>query len=192
MRSVFNFIIESNKRYNNSKDIEGKELILNTEISERDYMYTNRIGVVKAIPAIIKTPIKPGDSVILHHNVFRRWIDIRGKEKDSSSRIQENDYMVAPDQIYAYKRNGKWKCLDEYCFVKPIKENSKWSVLREQKLLGELVYSNEYLESLGLSVGDVVGFSPDSEYEFNIDDEKLYRVLSNQITIKYESAQKSN
>ena len=192
MRSVFNFIIESNKRYNNSKDIEGKELILNTEISERDYMYTNRIGVVKAIPAIIKTPIKPGDSVILHHNVFRRWIDIRGREKDSSSRIQENDYMVAPDQIYAYKRNGKWKCLDEYCFVKPIKEDSKWSVLREQKLLGELVYSNEYLESLGLSVGDVVGFSPDSEYEFNIDDEKLYRVLSNQITIKYESAQKSN
>ncbi len=192
MRSVFNFIIESNKRYNNSKDIEGKELILNTEISERDYMYTNRIGVVKAIPAIIKTPIKPGDSVILHHNVFRRWIDIRGKEKDSSSRIQENDYMVAPDQIYAYKRNGEWKCLDEYCFVKPIKEDSKWSVLRERKLLGELVYSNEYLKSLGLSVGDVVGFSPDSEYEFNIDDEKLYRVLSNQITIKYESAQKSN
>ena len=183
MRSVFNFIIESNKRYNNSKDIEGKELILNTEISERDYMYTNRIGIVKAIPAIIKTPIKPGDSVILHHNVFRRWIDIRGKEKDS---------MVAPDQIYAYKRNGKWKCLDEYCFVKPIKEDSKWSVLREQKLLGKLVYSNEYLESLGLSVGDMVGFSPDSEYEFNIDDEKLYRVLSNQITIKYESAQKSN
>ena len=100
--------------------------------------------------------------------------------------------MVAPDQIYAYKRNGKWKCLDEYCFVKPIKEDSKWSVLREQKLLGKLVYSNEYLESLGLSVGDMVGFSPDSEYEFNIDDEKLYRVLSNQITIKYESAQKSN
>ena len=192
MRSVFNFIIKSNKRYNNSKDIEGKELILNTEISERDYMYTNRIGIVKAIPAIIKTPIKPGDSVILHHNVFRRWIDIRGKEKDSSSHIQENDYMVAPDQIYAYKRNGKWKCLDEYCFVKPIKEDSKWSVLREQKLLGKLVYSNEYLESLGLSVGDMVGFSPDSEYEFNIDDEKLYRVLSNQITIKYESAQKSN
>ena len=192
MRSVFNFIIESSKRYNNSKDIEGKELILNTEISERDYMYTNRIGTVKAIPAIIKTPIKPGDSVILHHNVFRRWIDIRGKEKDSSSRIQENDYMVSPDQIYAYKRNGEWKCLDEYCFVKPIKADSKWSVLREQKLLGELVYSNEYLKSLGLSVGDIVGFSPDSEYEFNIDDEKLYRVLSNQITIKYESAQKSN
>lgn len=192
MRSIYNFIIESNQRYNNSTDVEGIELILNTEITEKDYMYTNRIGEVKAIPALIKTPIKPGDQVILHHNVFRRWIDIRGNEKDSSSFIQEDEYMVSPEQIYAYKRKKKWKCLDNYCFIKPLKDESKWSVLSEQKLLGELVYSNKYLKSLGLSVGDVVGFSPDSEYEFNIEDKKLYRVLSNQITIQYESAQKSN
>ena len=192
MRSIYNFIIKSNQRYNNSTDVEGTELILNTEITEKDYMYTNRIGEVKAIPALIKTPIKPGDQVILHHNVFRRWIDIRGNEKDSSSFIQEDEYMVSPEQIYAYKRKKKWKCLDNYCFIKPLKDESKWSVLSEQKLLGELVYSNKYLKSLGLSVGDVVGFSPDSEYEFNIEDKKLYRVLSNQITIQYESAQKSN
>ena len=192
MRSIYNFIIKSNQRYNNSTDVEGTELILNTEITEKDYMYTNRIGEVKAIPALIKTPIKPGDKVILHHNVFRRWIDIRGNEKDSSSFIQEDEYMVSPEQIYAYKRKKKWKCLDDYCFIKPLKDESKWSVLSEQKLLGELVYSNKYLKSLGLSVGDVVGFSPDSEYEFNIEDKKLYRVLSNQITIQYESAQKSN
>ena len=192
MRSIYNFIIKSNQRYNNSTDVEGTELILNTEITEKDYMYTNRIGEVKAIPALIKTPIKPGDQVILHHNVFRRWIDIRGNEKNSSSFIQEDEYMVSPEQIYAYKRKKKWKCLDDYCFIKPLKDESKWSVLSEQKLLGELVYSNKYLKSLGLSVGDVVGFSPDSEYEFNIEDKKLYRVLSNQITIQYESAQKSN
>ena len=192
MRSIYNFIIKSNQRYNNSTDVEGTELILNTEITEKDYMYTNRIGEVKAIPALIKTPIKPGDKVILHHNVFRRWIDIRGNEKDSSSFIQEDEYMVSLEQIYAYKRKKKWKCLDNYCFIKPLKDESKWSVLSEQKLLGELVYSNKYLKSLGLSVGDVVGFSPDSEYEFNIEDKKLYRVLSNQITIQYESAQKSN
>ena len=104
MRSIYNFIIKSNQRYNNSTDVEGTELILNTEITEKDYMYTNRIGEVKAIPALIKTPIKPGDKVILHHNVFRRWIDIRGNEKDSSSFIQEDEYMVSPEQIYAYKR----------------------------------------------------------------------------------------
>lgn len=191
MRSIYNFIIKSNQRYNNSTNVEGKELILNTEITERDYMFTNRIGKVLATPAIIKTPIKQGDEVILHHNVFRRWIDIRGREQNSSGFITETEYMVSPEEIFAYKRKNRWKCVDDFCFVKPISDESKWSVLSEQKLLGELVYSNKYLKALGLAIGDVVGFTPDSEYEFNIEGQKLYRVLSNQITIKYGSAQKS-
>jgi hypothetical protein len=35
----------------------------------------------------------------------------------------------------------------------------------------------------GLSEGDEVAFTPDSEYEFNIDGEKLYRVNSDNICI---------
>ena len=64
------------------------------------------------------------------------------------------------------------------------------SHLKDKKLLGELVYSNEYLSDLGVSCGDVVGFTPDSEYEFNIENQKLYRILSNQIT--YVKNAKSN
>ena len=37
-----------------------------------------------------------------------------------------------------------------------------------------------------VNVGDLVGFTPNSEYEFVIDGQKLYRVLSKFITIKYE------
>lgn len=37
-----------------------------------------------------------------------------------------------------------------------------------------------------VNVGDLVGFRPNSEYEFIVDGERLYRVLSNFITIKYE------
>jgi hypothetical protein len=191
MRSLYNYIIYSENRYNNSTTVEDKELILNTEISERDYMYTNRIGKVISMPLLLNSELKKEDEVILHHNVFRRWIDIRGKEKNSSSFINENQFLVSPDQIYAYKRNSEWKCLSDYCFVKPIEDDSKWSVLKEKQLSGELVYSNSSLEALGISKGDVVGFTPDSEYEFNIDGQKLYRVLSNQITIKYGSKEKS-
>ena len=36
------------------------------------------------------------------------------------------------------------------------------------------------------SLNDLVGFRPSSEYEFIVDNERLYRVLSNFITIKYE------
>ena len=34
--------------------------------------------------------------------------------------------------------------------------------------------------------GDLVGFRPSSEFDFVIDGKRLYRVLSNFITIKYE------
>jgi len=192
MRSLYNYIISTENRYNNSKAIEDKELILNTEITERDYQFVNRIGKVISIPILHKNDINVGDEVILHHNVFRRWIDVRGNEKNSSSFIQENEYFVAPDQIYAYKKNKDWLCLNEYCFVKPLQDKLKWEPVREKKLLGELVYSNAFLKSLGLAIGDVVGFTPDSEYEFNINDQKLYRILSNQVTLKYGSTQKNN
>ena len=42
------------------------------------------------------------------------------------------------------------------------------------------------LIDLGFRKNDLVGFSPNSEYEFTIDNERLYRVTTNSITIKYE------
>jgi hypothetical protein len=50
--------------------------------------------------------------------------------------------------------------------------------------MGEMVYPNEYLVSQGVMAGDKVCFKPDSEYEFDVDGEKLYRMYDHQITIK--------
>jgi hypothetical protein len=185
MKSLYNYIISTTNRYDNKVSIDNKELILNTEVTERDYMFVNRIGTVVNVPINITTPIKPGDDVIIHHNVFRRWFDVRGVERNSGSYIDEDKYIVAPDQLFAYKQNSKWHCPNMYCFVEPLENEDIWSTESEQKLLGKLTYTNDYLESLGLSYGDIVGFTPDSEYEFNIDDKKLYRILSTDITINY-------
>ena len=75
MKSLYNYIISTTNRYDNKVSIDNKELILNTEITERDYKFVNRIGTVVNVPININTPIKPGDEVIIHHNVFRRWFD---------------------------------------------------------------------------------------------------------------------
>jgi hypothetical protein len=50
--------------------------------------------------------------------------------------------------------------------------------------MGIMKYSNEYLISQGINAGDMVCFSPDNEYEFTVDGEKLYRMFDHQITIK--------
>ena len=93
--------------------------------------------------------------------------------------------LVSDDQIFAYKRNNKWKSLPNFCFVKPLYKKNKWALKTDENLLGILTYSNHKLNQLGVSVGDMVGFTPDSEYEFNIEGEKLYRIFSHHITIKY-------
>ena len=185
MRSLYNYIISTNSRYDNKVSVGSKELILNTEITERDYLFVNRIGTVINAPINIKTPIESGSEVIVHHNVFRRWYDVRGNERNSGNYIKEDTYTVSEEQIFAYKQNGKWHCPIQYCFVEPLENKDVWSTDSEQKLIGKLTYTNDYLSSLGLSCGDVVGFTPNSEYEFNIEDKKLYRILSKDITINY-------
>ena len=39
------------------------------------------------------------------------------------------------------------------------------------------------MKSLGLDKGDLIAFKTDSEYEFNIDGKKYYRVNSNNICL---------
>jgi len=180
MKSVYNFVVTpKGERYNNTKELDGGELILNTEIY--NHQYVNREAIVISKPIVGDTDIEPGDTVIVHHNVFRRWHNVKGIEKNSRSYFNESTYMISSDQIFLYKRDDKWMAPKGYCFVIPLKESNPLNVDLEKPLQGIVKYSDGTVE-----VNDLVGFRPSSEYEFIIDGERLYRVLSNFITIKYE------
>ena len=183
MQSLFSFIVKpKNERYDNKKDIDGQELLLNTEIS--DHRYVSRTGIVTSIPKLNDSEIQVGDEVIVHHNVFRRWYNNKGIEKNSRSYYMEDKYFVFPDQIFLYKRNNQWQTFEDYCFVKPIVSNSILSNDKEVPFKGIVKYVHKKLS--GINKGDLVGFTPGSKYEFIIEGERLYRVLSKFITIKYE------
>jgi len=186
MKSIYDFIIEpKNTRYNNTKKVGDKELILNTEIF--NHQYVSREAVIKHLPLAIETELQVGDEVIIHHNVFRRWHNIKGEEKNSRSYINENTYCIKEDQIYSYNRNNQgWKTLSGYCFVKPIKSNDNFVTEREELFVGIMKYVDPLLEEYNISEGDLVGFTPNSEFEFVIDGERLYRVLTTDISLKYE------
>lgn len=185
MRAMFDFIVKPvGKRYDNIKKVDDKELILNTKIES--FKSVNNMAEVVNIPLAFKTDIKVGDKIIIHHNVFRRFYDIRGDQKNSRSFLEEDLYLVQQDQIYLYGDIGKWKTFGDRCFVKPIKNNDQFSLEKEQKHIGILKYGNSSLEELGINKGDLVGFKPYSEFEFIIDDSRLYCMKSNDIVIKYE------
>jgi len=179
MKSVYNYVVKpKGNRYNNSKRVGDKDLILNTEIF--NHQYINRQAEVISTPLITYSDIKPGNTIIVHHNVFRRWHNQHGQEKNSRSYFNEDTYIISQDQIFAYY-NKKWKPMPGYCFVKPIKSFDKFNIDQEQPLMGVIEYADK-----GFNKGELVGFRPNSEYEFVIDGQKLYRVLSKFITIKYE------
>ena len=180
MESVYNFVVTpKGDRYNNTKEVDGGKLILNTEIF--NHQYVNREAIVVSTPMVEQTDIKPGDTVIVHHNVFRRWHDVKGREKNSRSYFNESTYFITQDQIFLYKRDDEWKAPKGYCFVMPLKATDQFNIESEKPLQGIVKYSDGTVE-----VDDLVGFRPSSQYEFIVDGERLYRVLSNFITIKYE------
>ena len=180
MKSVYNFVVTpKGERYNNSKKLDDGELILNTEIY--NHQYVNRTAIVKSIPIIGDTDILPGDEVIVHHNVFRRWYDVKGVEKNSRSFFNDSTYFITSDQIFLYKRSNEWMAPKGYCFVMPLKAMDQFNIESEKPLQGIVKYSDGTVK-----VNELIGFRPSSEYEFIIDGQRLYRVLSNFITIKYE------
>ena len=163
------------ERYNNVKRVDDKELILNTEIF--NHQYINRHARIIATPLLFQSPLKVGDEVIVHHNIFRRWHDAKGRERNSRSYWKEDKYIVSEDQIYLYNN----KAMPGYSFVKPIKSTNKFNSKTEKPLVGVVKYSDGTFNKQ-----ELVGFIPSMEYEFIINGERLYRVMNKFITIKYE------
>jgi len=186
MRAVYDFVITPKKsRYENTKKVGDKELVLNTEIY--NHQFVSREAVVTAIPmAHPSSNIKVGDTIITHHNVFRRWLDVRGIERNSRSYFDEDTYLIKLDQIFLYRTEDEdWKAPNGYCFVKPIVDTDMFAIETEKPLMGVIKYVDKDLSKIGINTGDVIGFTPHSEYEFKVNGERLYRVMTEEVPLVY-------
>ena len=186
MKSPYSFLITplNNTRYDNISKYGDKTLIKST--SQEDHTTTNRFGVIKETPIINHFPsIKKGDTVVLHHNIFRKFYDMKGVEQSGPCHFRDNTYIVDLEQVYLFKHRDKWNSVGEYCFIRPTvkKEGILLSLEKHEELHGEVVYGNKELESLGVFNGDKIVFTPESEYEFEIDGEILYRMKTKDVCV---------
>ena len=185
MKSLYDFIIKPlGDRYENEIKIGDKTLVLNTKIES--FKSVNNLAVVVETPKAFKTNIQKGDIVLIHHNVFRVFYDMKGVKKNSRSYFKDDLYFCAVDQIYLYKNTEDWKSFGDRCFVMPLKNEDILTNDKEQKLIGILKYGNKSLEALEINPGDVVGFTPNSEWDFIVDEQRVFCMKSNDIVIKYE------
>ena len=181
MNSLYSFIVKPlNERYDNVKKIGDKKLIVNTGIE--DYQFISKKAVVVSTPAAFKTKVNIGDEVYIHHNIFRRWYDQKGRERNSSTYFKDDLYFVSPEQIYMYNLKPHLN----YCFIKPLLNTHILENRKEQPNVGIVKYTNNTLEALGITPGTLITFTPNSEFEFIIDGERLYCMKSNDIALTHE------
>ena len=187
MKSPYCFIVkpQGGQRYDNlSKHGDGK---LITSASQEDHTTTNRFAIVEEIPILwaFNKDIKKGDTVVVHHNVFRKYYDMKGVEKSGPCHFKDDLYLVDIDQVYLHKSKDKWSSVGDYCFIKPTEKEKDviLSVDRNKQLVGKVKYGNKELVSLDILEGDDVCFLPESEYEFNIEGETLYRMKTEDICV---------
>ena len=186
MRSLYDFIVKPlGEEYDNEITIGDKKLVLNTKIES--FKFVNNVAEVVEIPAAFNTPVKKGDLIIIHHNVFRVFYDMKGIKKNSRSFLKDGLFFCSTDQVYLYKRADTWKSFGDRCFVAPVKNKDVLSSEKTTNLIGILKIGNSSLESSGINPGDIIGFTPNSEWEFVIDDQIMYCMKSNDIVIKYGS-----
>ncbi len=181
MKSLYSFIVKPlNERYDNIKKVDDKTLIINIGIE--NHRFVSKKAAVVSTPAAYTSKIKVGDELYVHHNIFRRWYDQKGNERNSSTFFKDDLYFVSPEQIYMYNLKPHL----DYCFVKPLKNQNLLENRKEQPNVGIMKYSNSSLEALGITPGTLITFTPNSEFEFIIDGERLYCMKSNDIALTHE------
>tara|TARA_R110001583_G_scaffold130527_2_gene282257 strand:- start:653 stop:1234 length:582 start_codon:yes stop_codon:yes gene_type:complete len=186
MQSPFCFIVKpyNDRRYDNIKYYGDKRFFTST--SEEDFTVSTRLAVVINVPLNYNGPIKINDTLVVHHNVFKFYNDMYGRQKSGRSWLMDDLFLVDDNQFYMYKQNNKWYSHNNFCFIEPIPKGESFIDgvgVTEEPLWGKIKYGNKSLETLGLKEGDKVSFQPDSEYEFNIEGKKLYRMYTNNITL---------
>lgn len=181
MKSPYYFIIKPlGGEYVDEVDIAGKKIIVNSSVE--DHKHVNRLAEVVHIPGRYIGDISVGDILIVHHNIFRIYYDIKGNPRKSPNYFKDNMYFIDEGQFYLYYNGERWNSVNDYCFVKPVQNEGDF--LYEEGFednTGVLVYGNKQLASMGVDEGCKVNFTKDSEYEFNVDGQIVYRMKTNDI-----------
>lgn len=198
MKAYHNVIVKLDKPIYNDK--HGSLFI---DVNKDDMQYVNK--EVEVISAPDYTKLKEGDKIIIHHNIIRQRIDIKGNIIESNYFIKDNIYACPLTEIYLHKpkNDSEWRTYDPYVFIKPIeyvKTENKFGIIipdsalegdntyykGQSKERGTIRYINEELKSMGLKEGDTVIFAKDSEFEFKVEGELLYKMSTNDIIAKIE------
>ena len=189
MKPVRDIIVQVDENYKDSITLKNGQVIYLNQVF-RQVKDTIRCGKVVALPPEFDYDVQVGDTLFFHHGIVAETLLNESTPVPSPYMIdaEKKWYMVPVDErwpmFYARLRDGEFKCTRGSLFIRPIvtkKYHSDHLIMpgneKELKNIGEVAYSNAEMEEQGVKPGTKVIFEKDSEYEFEIDGETLYRMF---------------
>ena len=109
MQSPLSVIVKAynERRYDNIKEIGGVDFI--TSVSKEDHTASNRFATVVETPLKYSGPIKKGDRLLVNHNVFKYYNDMRGREKSGKSYVRDDMFGVERDKVLMEDGGTRWE-----------------------------------------------------------------------------------
>lgn len=178
--------IEVEKETEDTININGQEMY-------RDTSY-DPMRLARQYGTIYKTPIKDtkdvgiqeGDKVWFHHFIATPVNEVKHIDK-------ENIYQAFAEQIYLIKRGDEYIPVGVWNFMKQEMKEPEQSEsgifletsASEVELHGNAVFINDWMKDQGVKKGDRVTWSENSEYDMNIDGQKLLRMRNFDVLAVY-------
>lgn len=190
MKTLEIFVVELDKLINDTIDVGGKDLFIDTRFEMGEF--NNRVNEAPVVcsPAKYDTGVKEGDTLYFHHHVV-----IQGGQKLFGEDYNDKNYicMYNPhedscmaNQAIAYKQKdtndikilGHWIILEKYYDERPETSDIIKEVhLEDQKLFkGRLAFESDASNELGIKLGEIVAFKEGIAYPFKMGGKEYIRV----------------
>ena len=188
MRALNVFIVELDKLINDTINVGGKELFIDTRFEMGEFNNRVNEGVVVSSPAKHDTGVDAGDTLYFHHHVV-----IQGGQKLFGEDYDDKNYIcmydpenIMANQAIAYKKKdtddinvcGGWIIMEPHHPEKVQRSTVIEEVdLKEKKVSkGRLAFESEGSKELGIDLKEIVAFKEGIAYPFKIDGKDYIRV----------------
>lgn len=193
MKTLNVFVVELDKLINDTINVGGKEMFIDTRFEMGEFNNRVNEGVITSPPVKYNTGAKKGDTLYFHHHVvLQGGQKLFGDDSDDKQYVcmYDNESIMA-NQAIAYKcqDTGEVHPFDGWIIMTPHKKKrvSSSDILEEVYLKedkthkGRLAFENSSSKDLGINIKEIVVFKEGIAYPFKIDGEDYIRVSAEMV-----------
>lgn len=192
MKTLSIFVVELDKLINDTIDVGGKELFIDTRFEGGEFANRVNEGKVVCAPLKFDTGVEEGDTLYFHHHVV-----IQGGQKlfgddytDKNYICMYNEESPAQSQAIACKKKdtGEVVVCKGWIILEPYKDKKPSNLFLPERLIqevtleeekvhkGRLAFESEASKELGINLGEIVGFRAGLAYPFKIEGKEYIRL----------------